>query len=784
MNILSHTARTLEWPRIKERLSQWTLSSLGAGEVENLECYNTVRKVEDSLLETLEMANILKESSFPDIEIHDLSTELERCKAENSYLFTDELIKIALSLKGCREVKQHILHFKDQVPRLLPIVQEIETFKSLEDRVFKAVDSNGKLTDHASKELSAIRKDTRRKKSSIEKRLHHILRDRNHADSIQDFIVTLRENRFVIPIKKDHKGRLKGIVLDTSNSGETLFIEPESVVEDNNTLIALFREEKEEEIRILKRFTKEIHDQLTSIRHSFKHLGILDLIHAKGKLGIEMQGIAPDINDTGVYKLLNASHPLLKGEIVPINLYLGEDYDILIITGPNTGGKTVALKTFGLITMMAMAGLLIPAQEGSTISIADNIFIDSGDEQSIQQNLSTFSGHIKRIIEILQHATQKSLVLIDELGAGTDPDEGTNLGLAVLDQLREIACKTVVTTHYAKIKSYFLSHPRVENASCDFDLKSLKPTYKLLYGVSGKSNALDIARRLGLDESIVKKAEDLIQESTSQDDRLIGRVYEEQDKAAHLSERYQMKLNELSRKEAELKVREDLLKKEINELKRKRLLEDQQTISETRRHVLKLYEETRLSISDKKKLKETMNEIDFAGEETQQMIEEVSFPSPHVEKDHQWQVGENVYLESLNKVGKILDMSKSTVTVRIGDIKIKTDLSDLRLDPSTSQKDSPADASVHYTYTGPKEPPPYELHLRGMRGDEAVRKTEYYIENLYTSDRESGRIIHGKGTGTLRILVENVLNTHPHVKSYHLAKPEDGGYGVTEVLIK
>ncbi|MDH4127943.1 MAG: endonuclease MutS2 [Spirochaetota bacterium] len=778
----NHTSKVLEWNKIKEKLKELCQSPLGELEVDNLECLNNLSDINLKLNESLEMKKLLEETSFPKIEIFNITPELDRSKIQNSYLSTEELLRVAVSLKACREIRQHILQFKDRFIYLLKVALEIETFKMLEDKIFGAIDPNGMLTDKASPELKLIRQDIRHKKSNIEKKLHSILRHKDNLPSIQEPIVTLRENRYVIPIKKDHKGKLKGIVLDTSNSGETLFIEPDSVIEENNSLIALFRMEKEEEIRILKRFTTDIREKHDLIKRSLEKSAYLDIVYAKGKLAIKINANMPDINDKGIFKLFNARHPLLKGNVVPINIFIGEDYNILIITGPNTGGKTVALKTLGLLSIMAMAGLLIPAQEGSRISITDNIFIDSGDEQSIEQNLSTFSGHIKRIIQIIQHATHKSLVLIDEIGAGTDPKEGSTLSIVLLDRLREIGCKVMVSTHYSNLKSYHLMHQGVENTSCEFDIETLKPTYKLIYGVSGKSNALEIARRLGLDEKIVAKAEMLIKEEMSPQDNLIDSIYEEKDRVSKLIERYNKKLNELSLKESELKIKEDIIKREAKDLKEKQLNEDLNIIAETRKKVIKLFDNVRESNFDREKLKETLIQVEEERSKTQKALEEIDDSKPPVDSDYEWHIGDSVHLISLNKSGKINAISKSSVTVQIGDIKVKTDFSDLQFSSSTLDL-SPYEEIIP-SYNTSESSAPLELYLLGLRGDEAVTETEKYIESLYLLGREKGRIVHGKGAGILRTRIEEVLKKHPHVKSFNLARPEEGGYGVTEILLK
>lgn len=785
--MLSHTSKTLEWNNIKQRLEELCFSYYGKKQIQKIKVLRSVKPIEKHLEDTLEMKTLLSESSFPSYPIESINEELERAKIENSVLFTDELYKIAEFFKASREIRIFLNQIKERFPLLAEHAANISSFKSLEDAIFKAIDPDMNLSDNASPQLKSIRQEIRTKRNSISKRLQSFVRNQDHAEYIQDEVVTLRENRFVIPIKRDHKGKIKGIVLDTSNSGETLFIEPEYVVEDNNRLIALFKEEKDEEIRILKYFTSQIREQLDVIYSSIKSFSFIDFIYAKGRLALEMNASLPEINDQGIYKLFKAYHPMLKGDVVPIDLFLGEDFHMLIITGPNTGGKTVALKTLGLLSMMACAGLMIPAQEGSIVSTNDMIFIDSGDEQSIHQNLSTFSAHIKRIIQIMKHATKNSLVLIDEIGSGTDPEEGSNLALAILDQLRKIQCKCMITTHYAKLKSYYLQNERVQNASTEFDLDTLMPRYKLIYGLSGKSNALDIAKRLGLNQEIIENAYNRVQSGTSDNEKIINSAQEEKGKAIEISEMYEKKFKELSLKESELKVREDLLKREQKELKKKQTLFDQQSISETRKKLLNLYNEAKESLhnsQDLEKVKASLKSVQELGDEEKAKLNNLSDNKPYRDTSYEWQIGDQAYLESMNKIGTIHSISKKSVTIQLGDLKIRTDLNDLMLPPNQERElnDNKKVSTININVTSKSAP--YELQLLGLRGDDAVRETEMYIETLYTSNRDKGRIVHGKGTGILRSLIEDVLKKHPHVKSFSLAKPEDGGYGVTEVLIK
>ncbi len=801
--MLTHTLEVLEFEKIKNKLRQYIFSGLGKTAIYNINFSKNKKEIQKALREVSELSFLLQNTNLPPLGIHDIRKELKRAKLENSYLEPEGLVKTESTLRAVRMLKSYLQLNKELAPSLQTYNDKLYMFKHIEDKISIAIDDNNyQIKDTASKELNRIRSQIITYKNKIEKKLGGLLRDKNFIKAIQENIITLRENRYVIPIKKDYKGKLSGIVLDTSSSGNTLFMEPSVVVEDNNQLMSLLVEEKQEEIRILKKLTALITEKWNEINDNLYTLGQFELVYAKAQMSINTESNEVAVNDEGDFHIIKAKHPLLSGDVVPVNLIVGRDYNMLIITGPNTGGKTVSLKTLGLLTLMTMAGMHIPANKDSKVSVVDNIFTDIGDEQSISQNLSTFSSHIKRITKIIRKATNKSLVLIDEIGAGTDPREGSAIGIAVLEQLLRRMSKTVVTTHFAKIKNFGLRKSKVETASCEFNIKTLSPTYRILYGIPGDSNAITIAKRLGLSWYIVKRANQLYKKGNDKSDNVIKSLSNEKTKYSKLLEIYEQKLKETSDKEEQLRQKESELQQKESELKKGKLREISEFIQESRKEILKLVNEAKTYAKNSKQSKEigkTMSGIDKLSKEVKNLLadesdkpsidktnEETEVDSDIVNKDAEIQIGNKVKIKTLGKVGKVLQKGKKDdFTVQVGGIKFVLSKSDLA--KIIEEKSKKQDDDVDITVTASSdvfESPPFELNIIGMRGEEAVKKSEQYIEALHYADRELGRIVHGKGEGILRKLITDMLKNHPYVKSFRSALPNEGGYGVTEVLVK
>ena len=509
------TLKVLEYYKIIDKLKEKTESSLGRKLVEKLKPSTNIKDIEYMQRETSEsIALLIKRGEPPLYGIKDISTEIKRAEM-GGILSPGSLLKISDTLRVSRNLKNYIKKTREDKDSNYPILEKLigflEVFKSIENSINEAIISEEEISDNASSTLRNIRRQINAKNDSVRNRLNSIVNSSTHKKYLQDAIVTIRDGRYVVPIKQEYRSKFPGLVHDQSASGATLFIEPMAVVELNNELKELQIKEKKEIEKILLELTQIVAEEGERIVQNQKILEKVDFIFAKGKLALEMKASKPILNNNGYINIKNGRHPLLKvDKVVPINIYIGKDFNTLVITGPNTGGKTVTLKTTGLLTLMAQSGLHIPADYNSEIAVFDNVFSDIGDEQSIEQSLSTFSSHMTNIINILENVDGNSLVLFDELGAGTDPTEGAALAMSILDYLHGMNIRTIATTHYSELKIYALTKEGVKNASVEFDVETLSPTYKLSIGVPGKSNAFEISKRLGLSEDIIEHARNFI----------------------------------------------------------------------------------------------------------------------------------------------------------------------------------------------------------------------------------------------------------------------------------
>ena len=658
----------------------------------------------------------------------------------------------------------------------------------LENKITFAIKSEDEINDKASAALSDIRRKIAGASSKLRDNLEKIIRGQT-AKYLQDAIITQRDGRYVVPVKAEYRGEIKGILHDTSSSGSTLFIEPMSVVETNNEIRVLKAKEAEEIARILTELSAEVAEFADSIKYSHNALISLCVIFAKAKLAYKMGAIVPKINDKGYIYLKNARHPLIdRRKVVPITVTLGDEYDTLIITGPNTGGKTVTLKTVGLLSLMAMCGLMIPADDNSEIAVFNKIFADIGDEQSIEQSLSTFSSHMVNIISILDEFDDNSLVLFDELCAGTDPIEGAALAKAILMHLTENGAKTVATTHYPELKSYALDSFRVENASCEFDINTLKPTYKLIIGVPGRSNAFEISRKLGLGDFIIDSARNQVTEDDMQFERVVASLekarQEAEEERAKVS-RLKMDLYESKKRteniENELRVKQEKLMEQTRE-KANQIIEDARNKSSillnqleeskkalTAENAAKSIEAARLNY------KKTLDELD-------NLADPVENKQDNREKlDKMPNKNDIVIISSINKDATVIDTDEKgkRVFVMSGSMKMWVKFDDLRIKKSAQSTEIKKTRKVSKMVSNAARNVSGEVDLRGMASDEALMELDKYIDNAILSHLESIRIIHGKGTGVLRKAVQSYLRSHKSIKTFRLGVFGEGEDGVT-----
>ncbi|NFF62057.1 endonuclease MutS2 [Clostridium botulinum] len=785
---MNHKAlRVLEFDKIKEELKKYTQTSASKDLIDELQPYENAYEVREHLMETKEAFEIsIKKGDAPFQGLYDAREGISKAQRKFT-LLPVQLLRIANLLKCSRRFKAYVKSDdeNEKYTVLESITEGIVPLSGLEEEIFKCIIGEDELSDRASTTLFNIRRSLKDKTSSIKSRVNSLIR--TYSQHLQENIYTVRGERYVLPVKVEHKGAVPGLVHDQSSSGATLFIEPMSLVDLNNEIKELRLKERDEIERILTVLSGKVYDNIDVIKVNADILWELDFIFAKAKYAAKLDAICPTISEDGHFNIIRAKHPLIDTKkVVENNIYLREGITSLVITGPNTGGKTVTLKTVGLMHIMAMSGLMITAAQGSTISFFKEVFADIGDEQSIEQSLSTFSSHMTNIVNIIDNADENSLVLFDELGAGTDPTEGAALAVSILENLRERNTKVIATTHYSELKAYALKVDRVENASVEFDVETLRPTYRLLIGVPGKSNAFEISKRLGLPDYIIEDAKKGIDEETLKFEDLIQSLQHKnikaqehareaqgaREEAVKLKEKYENKLDKFkdirekailnAQKEAkeiikEAKEESDKILKDIRELERMGYSSD----------VRKLLEENRKKLKEKlEKTEEKLNKPKEIGEPIDKVAE-----------------GDEVYLPKFDTKVMVLTNpdSKGDVQVQAGIMKIKVNIKDLRKTKETKiekRQRKKREVSLNLKSVASS------VDLRGMDSQEAVYTADKYLDDACMGGLSEVTIIHGKGTGILRNSINDMLKTHPHVKSYRLGNYGEGGNGVTVVELK
>ncbi|MBC1711806.1 endonuclease MutS2 [Listeria welshimeri] len=777
----------LEFDKIKKQLTEFASSSLGEQAILELAPATDFQVVQKSQLETEEGAKIIRlRGSAPITGLTDVFAHLKRLEIGGD-LNGLEIYQIGSNLRVSRQMKNFmtdLLEMGVELPLLGALSDELLVLKEVEEEIAISVDESGKILDTASEALSTIRRTLRRTEDRVREKLESYLRDRNASKMLSDAVITIRNDRYVIPVKQEYKGHYGGIVHDQSASGQTLFIEPQSVVDLNNERKALQAKEKQEIERILAEISASLAGWINEIHHNTFILGRYDFIFAKARFGKAMKAVTPHLSDAGIVHLIAARHPLLDAaNVVANDIYLGEDFTTIVITGPNTGGKTITLKTLGLLTLMAQSGLQIPAQEDSTIAVFEHVFADIGDEQSIEQSLSTFSSHMTNIVSILEKVNHKSLILYDELGAGTDPQEGAALAIAILDASHEKGASVVATTHYPELKAYGYNRVHATNASVEFNVETLSPTYKLLIGVPGRSNAFDISRRLGLSENIITEARNLVDTESADLNDMISSLEEKR----NLAETEYEEARELARgADALLK---DLQKEITNYYQQKDKLMEQ-----AREKAANIVTKAEVEAEEIIHELRTMQLNGAAGIKEHELIDaktrlgkakpktiNKTIPQAPKQKPHVFQVGDNVRVLSLGQKGTLLNkISDKEWNVQIGIIKMKIKTTDLEyIQPETPKKQRII-TSVHSSDSPAKS----ELDLRGERYEDALQKVDKYLDEALLAGYPQVAIIHGKGTGALRTGVTEYLKNHRMVKSIRFGAAAEGGNGVTIVEFK
>ncbi|MCQ6559621.1 endonuclease MutS2 [Paenibacillus mendelii] len=782
--------QTLEFSKIVHKLMQHAATSLGKAAAEAVQPSSDLEEVKLLLQATDEAykADRLK-GSAPFGGVVDIRAALLRSRI-GGMLNPAELLEIAETIRGSRRVKRHImqLHDDDPIPLLAAQAEQLTEHKALEDAIFACIDDQGVVMDSASTELASIRRELRTGEARVREKLEQMVRSTSVQKMLQDAIVTIRGERFVIPVKQEYRSHFGGIVHDQSGSGATLFIEPEAIVAMNNKLREMRAAETREIEKILHRLTALTAEYVEDLLLDLDVLGWIDFAFAKARLAHQMKATLPMMNDRGFLKLRKGRHPLIAEEqVVPTDVELGNSFTAIIVTGPNTGGKTVSLKTIGLLSLMAMSGMFVPAEDGSQLCVFDAIYADIGDEQSIEQNLSTFSSHLTNIIRILKRMTPKSLVLLDELGAGTDPAEGSALAIAILEQMHRLGCRIVATTHYSELKAYAYNRKGIINASMEFDVQTLSPTYRLLVGVPGRSNAFAIAERLGLQRSIIEHARGEVSEEDMRVETMIASL--EKDRLGAEAER---QTAEQLRIEMEAQnARHEAERRKFDEQRDKLILQAQ---AEARETIAKARREAEQIIADLRKL--AMEEGASVKEhkliEARRKLDDAA-PEPHkpskankakAAKPQRIEAGDEVMVYSLNQRGHVVELSGNAAFVQLGIMKMKVALDDLelvkRVEAAKSQQPKLA-ATLKRTRDDNVR---MELDLRGDNLEEAIVEVDRFLDESFLAGLGQVFIIHGKGTGILRQGISDFLRRHKHVKSYRLGNYGEGGNGVTVAELK
>ncbi|WP_394174449.1 endonuclease MutS2 [Guptibacillus hwajinpoensis] len=775
--------RLLEYDKVKERLGKHVSSSLGKQRVEQLVPMFSLQDVKHQLDGTEEGRKVIRlRGQAPLGGIRDIRQSVKRAEI-GGMLNPSELLDISSTIYGGRRFKTFLENMVEdgvELPLLHDLVSQIMHETELEQEINACIDQDGDLLDSASDALRRLRTQLRSFESRVREKLESLIRSSSTRKMLSDALITIRNERYVIPVKQEYRGSFGGMVHDQSSSGATLFIEPQSVVSINNQLKEVKVKEKLEIERILTELTGRVAESSETLRHNVDTLADIDFIFARALYANELKATHPSMNDEGELEIRNGRHPLLpQDEVVPSSLYLGRDYSSLVITGPNTGGKTVTLKTAGLLTLMAQSGLHIPADEGSTMSVFQQIFADIGDEQSIEQSLSTFSSHMTNIVSILENIDHNSLVLFDELGAGTDPQEGAALAISILDYVYNRGSRVIATTHYSELKAYAYNREGVMNASVEFDVETLRPTYRLLIGVPGRSNAFEISRRLGLMDDIIDDARSQISSESNKVDRMISSLEDSQKQA----ERDREVATDL-RKEAESLKKDLETQLEKFEKQRERMFEEAE--QKAAEEVEKAQEQAKRIIHDLRTFqKGAVKEHQLI--DAQKQLEDAKpelrseKPTQKKAKVRSYQPGDEVKVISFNQKGHIVEqVGKNEYQVQLGIMKMNVKSNDLE-----AIKSKPAvERKPFVTVRGSDSRVKTELDLRGKRYEDAQMEVERYIDDALLAGYSQVSIIHGKGTGALRKGVHEWLKRHSRVKNLRMGGMNEGGGGVTVVELK
>ncbi|OON95366.1 MAG: hypothetical protein ATN36_08520 [Epulopiscium sp. Nele67-Bin005] len=789
----------LEFHKIREMLAAYAITDIAKESILNLIPTSNPSEVKLLQQETQQALTMsLKKGRLPIGKFNEITTASKRLGV-GAILNSQELLNMAKVLKASRLIKRYSKEEVDglKYDSLIPYFDLLAIYPDIEHEIDRCILSPNEFSDEATPELSQIRKQKNRLHNQVRETIQSIIHGQRFQDMLQEAVVTMRQERYCVPIKVEYKNAFKGIIHDQSSTGATVFIEPEAVVQMNNQIRILIGKENEEINKILATLSELVAPITKELEISFKTICELDVIFAKSEFALKTNSRSPKLNQKGYVNIIEGRHPLLNpDEVVPINVYVGKDFTTLLITGPNTGGKTVTLKTVGLFTLMAQSGLQIPAKEGSELAIFDDVFAGLGDEQSIEQSLSTFSAHMKNLVEIIENMTMNSLVLLDEVGSGTDPIEGASLAMAILEYMRKQGIRTVATTHYSELKLYAISTDKVENAGCEFDVASLRPTYKLIIGIPGKSNAFSISKKLGLPEHLINNARSYLEkENVKMEDILVELEYNkkiaeiEKEKAKQFRQEAKQYKDELKKQREKLEVSKQKILQRTQEKADKMLKEAEIETEKALKEVRQAARKAQASIDEQELHGVKKNLTNTTSKQAGLISSKVGAKNQNTKALSSVKKGEEVLITTMNLKGIVIapPNQKGDVKVQVGIVPIITNVSNLakvketQNNTSNKPKNTRGGTSHRVSKTMSISA---EIDIRGLLVDEALPVVDKYLDDAYLSGLKQATIIHGKGTGALRSAVTSMLRKHPHIESFRAGKYGEGEMGVTVVTIK
>lgn len=774
----AHTLKVLEYDAIRQKLAAHCTTPLGAERARQMTPLTDAETVRLRLQQTSEARRLIDLAEPMSLRgAQDVRSAVSLARA-GGVLTPENLLSVADTLETARRLRQFFLAREERCPALCMLARQLEPLPDLVGEIRRCLREDATVADSASPELARIRQRLRQLHARITERLQATLNSSRVRNMLQEPVITLRGDRYCLPVKAEYRAQFGGIVHDVSASGATLFMEPQEVVDLGNQIREAQIAEQNEIERILTELSAQVGKHADAILLTCDALGELDFIDARARLSVEWDAIEPGLNTQGKIRLRKARHPLLKPPVVPIDVELGDRFRILLITGPNTGGKTVTLKTVGLLTLMMQSGLHVPADSGTEMAVFQKVFADIGDEQSIEQSLSTFSGHITNIAGMLPQCDEQTLVLLDELGAGTDPAEGAALAQAILDYLLARRSRVMATTHYGELKSYAYARQGVQNASVEFDVQTLRPTYHLRIGTPGSSHAIVIAQRLGLPQTVIETAQARLAGRQTESASIMRRLEEEQRAVEEARAAVEQERREAQELRKRLNLQMAKLEEERQRVREEVAQEVQARLQELVQQAEEAYRRLREQPRENRAAQEARQQIRQTAEEMKKLLA----PSAPASAPEEIREGDTVKVTTLNVTGTVLQLTEKEAVVQAGAIRVTVPREALRRVETTRPAAAPA-VSVPVNLRGAMQVSS-EIMLRMQRVDEALANLDQYLHDAYTAGLEQVRVIHGKGTGVLRQAVRDYLKTHPLVHSYRRASPAEGGDGVTIVTLK